>query len=326
MLRCTVLDMLRIKLYIFFFIRFANGIAMELLFLRLASLLAVGLVYMLFDVFNNRNVPSLFAYAALGYGLVLTLLYLNVRTIAISLAVSAAVLGLGYVVYRMGQVGAGDILEFAALSLILPIQPAPLISGAPGALTVMPQLGIPFIVSLFIGTGVVALVAVPLYYIPKARRMSRKPISSMVDRKDIAKAFFVGLAWLMFAAFLILVVGASAYGIVLLALIMLGSVAVIVYEKPITDSMVDMVDVSGFEEGDIVAFNLMTQRRISSVKKRVRSFDRLVTGRMLDEMRRKRVRERFPVYKRAIPLAVPIFFGIVISIMLGNVILLLLPL
>ena len=318
--------MLRIKLYIFFFIRFANGIAMELLFLRLASLLAVGLVYMLFDVFNNRNVPSLFAYAALGYGLVLTLLYLNVRTIAISLAVSAAVLGLGYVVYRMGQVGAGDILEFAALSLILPIQPAPLISGAPGALTVMPQLGIPFIVSLFIGTGVVALVAVPLYYIPKARRMSRKPISSMVDRKDIAKAFFVGLAWLMFAAFLILVVGASAYGIVLLALIMLGSVAVIVYEKPITDSMVDMVDVSGFEEGDIVAFNLMTQRRISSVKKRVRSFDRLVTGRMLDEMRRKRVRERFPVYKRAIPLAVPIFFGIVISIMLGNVILLLLPL
>src|SRR5208283_86630 len=129
---------------------------MELLVLRLVSLVAIALVYMLFDLFNKRNIPELFAYGSVAYGLLLTVLYLNASAIAFSVAIAAVVLGLGYLVYRAGYLGAGDVFEFAALSLILPFQAVPLLLN-------IPQFGIPFIVSVFMGGGIAALVAVPLY-------------------------------------------------------------------------------------------------------------------------------------------------------------------
>ncbi len=46
----------------------------------------------------------------------------------------------------------------------------------------------------------------------------------------------------------------------------------------------------------------------------------------MEQMKKKAPREKIPVYKNAIPLAAPIFIGTVLSILFGNLILLLLPL
>jgi Flp pilus assembly protein protease CpaA len=291
---------------------------MELLIIRLASLVAIAFAYMLFDVLNNRNVPTVFAYSSLAYGVALTVLYLNIRTIVASIGIAVAVLGLGYVVYRIGQLGAGDVIEFAALSLIMPFQGIPVLYG-------ITQLGIPFIISVFIATGVVALVVVPLYYIPRAKKVLGGSISGLVGRKDIFKAGFVGAAWVVFAAFLIVFARIGAGGIIIVAALIFGSVAAVVYEKPMTFAMVDFVGVSRFEEGDIIAFNIMDKRQIDSIKKRFGGFDRLVTGHTIKEMKRRNIRDKVPVYKKAIPLAAPIFIGLVISILFGNLMLLLLP-
>ena len=291
---------------------------MELILVRIASLVAISLVYMLFDVFNKRNIPSVFAYASVAYGLVLTILYLNTASIAISVAIAAIVMGIGYLVYRAGMLGAGDVFEFAALSLILPFQSVSVIAH-------VPQLGLPFIVSLFIGSGIAALVLVPLYYIPRARKAMGKPISSAVSRSDTFKAVLVGAVYIVFLGFLAIVVGTGVPGIILIAVVALGSFSVILFEKPITYSMVKYLTVKDFEDGDIIAWNLMQQSQISKIKGKVRSFSRLITNRIIEQMKKKVPRERIPVYKNAIPMAAPIFIGVVLSILLGNLILLLLP-
>ena len=289
---------------------------MELILVRMVSLIGIALIYMLFDLFNKRNIPSVFVYAGLAYGALLTFLYLNLYEVAVSAGIAAAILGIGYAVYRGGYLGAGDVFEFATLSLIFPFQAVPLLLNAP-------QLGLPFIISIFIGSGIAALVAVPIYYIPKAK-ISGMRIGKEITRGAFAKAVSVGLAYLAFAAFLSFEAGIGIGGTALIAIMMLGSVAVILFEKPMTASMVRYVSYSEMEEGDMIAINMMGNEDVRRIRKRASAFNRLVTKKLIDQLRSKKIRSKVPVYKNAIPMAAPIFAGVVASILFGNVILMLL--
>ncbi len=288
---------------------------MDLLYFRIASVVVIALIYMLFDVFNRRNVPSLFAYATIAYGVALTVLYLNFRIILLSSLIAIAVMGFGYFVYKIGQLGLGDAFELAALSLVLPLQPKGLIGN-------LPTLGLPFEFSLLVCMGIAALILVPLYYIPKSKGMK---VKHYVDSGDAVKAVTMAAVYLVFIIFMVLEVKISIYGTVLLLAVMAGSVSIIVFERKITYMMVDMVDFRKFEEGDIIAFNLMDREEIEQSRKKVAGFDRLVTRELIAEMKRKDIRKKYPVYKRAVPLAVPIFAGAVLSVVFGNLIFLIAP-
>lgn len=282
---------------------------MDILTVRIASALAIAAAYMLFDVFNRRNVPSVFVYATVAYGAVLTALYFDAVAIAASAAIALIIAGIGYVVYRAGQIGAADVAEMAALSLVIPTQPAPLLAPY------IVQFGMPFAVSVMVGTGIAAMAVVPLYYIPKAMH-SRRPMR--IGRKNAAKALLIAAAYLAFAASLELTSSITLPGIAILGVLIAGSASIIAFEEPITLAMVKYVPVGGFEEGDIIAFNLMRRKDVSAARRRVRRFDRLVTRGLIKEMHAKGIRQKFPVYKEALPLALPIFIGVVASLLIGD--------
>jgi Flp pilus assembly protein protease CpaA len=285
---------------------------MQLYLVRIASVVVLALMYMLFDVFNKRNVPSTFAYASLAYGALLTILYLNVATIMTSTAIALVVLGFGYLIYRIGQLGAADVIEFAALSLIMPMQLAPLLASN------ISQFSLPFMLSLLLNTGIIALILVPIYYIPKARHALRKPLASFVENLGILKAAVLVVAYIAFIAFAVRFTGMGYAGIALVLLLLVCSCAIMLFSVPITRSMIRYVPASDFEEGDIIAFNLMDRRSIERMRSKVKGFDRLLTSSLIDEFRRKRIREKMPVYKEAMPFALPIFAGVLISIAVGN--------
>jgi Flp pilus assembly protein protease CpaA len=286
---------------------------MEIFAVRVISLIAIGLIYMLFDLFNKRNIPSWFVYSALAYGILLTVLYLNVSSILISAAIGAVVFAAGYLVYRNGSLGAGDVFEFATLSLILPFQALPFFTRTG-------QLGLPFIISVFMATGITALVIVPIYYLPKSH-IRHIRIGKEIPKGDAGRAILVSLVYLIFAIFLITDVGISIAGIAVLILLMLGSAMIMLFQKPIAESMIEYVTVYKFEEGDMIATNLMEPNSVGKIKKHIKNFGRLVTPELIKEMKRKKIKNRFPVYKKAIPLAAPIFIGIVTALLFGNVIL-----
>ena len=285
---------------------------MQLYILRIASVVAIALAYMLFDVFNKRNVPSIFAYATLVYGFALTLLYLDAAPIIASSAIALVVLGIGYLVYKIGQLGAADVIEFAALSLIMPVQIAPLLA------TNISQFGLPFMLSMLLNTGIVALILVPIYYIPKAGRSLKKPLSSFVDSSGILKAAVLAVAYLAFIVFAVRFTGMGYIGIAVISLLLVCSCAIMLFSVPITHSMIEYVPVADFEEGDIIAFNLMDWKSIARIRSRVKGFDRLLTGSLIKELKRKKIKEKLPVYKEAMPFALAIFLATIVSIALGN--------
>ncbi len=288
----------------------------QLLMLRIGVAFVIALIYMLFDIFNKRNVPSVYAYATVIVGVLFTISYLNSMIIIESAAIAAAVSALGYLVYKIGQLGAADVIELAAISLILPVQPAAyLIQNA--------QLGLPFILSVFVATGIIALLMIPVYYVPRAARMMGKRFWSSITRKDLAKSLMTLGAYGIFTVFLILEANLGIAGIVVMAALMIGSSLTIAFERPIMDSMISFIPVSQFEEGDIVALSMMKKSEIAATRKKVKGFDRLVTYNIMKKMQKLRIKGKFPVYRQAMPLALPIFIGFVISILFGNLILLL---
>lgn len=288
---------------------------MQLFLFRIISLVAIALVYMLFDLLNKRNVPSAFAYATLAYGFILTILYFNARLIIESIAIAAIILGIGYIFYKIGQLGAADVIEFAALSLVLPLQQLPLIASS------TLQIQIPFVATLLINTGIVALIIVPIYYIPKARAKLKKPLLSYVRRKNVFMAVLLALVYVTFISFMIILTGINYIGIAIVAVMAISSFLVMLFTIPITYSMVEYVGVKQFDEGDIVALNLMDNKEINSVKKKIKDFDRLLTEKIIKQMKKEKIKEKFPVYKEAMPFALPIFIALLLSILIGNLLL-----
>ncbi|MGC8687352.1 MAG: hypothetical protein ACP5RM_01480 [Candidatus Micrarchaeia archaeon] len=287
---------------------------MDIYAIRVASAIILAFLYMLFDLFNKRNVPDIFAYATLAYALVLSLLYMNIVAVE-GIALALVIIGIGYLVYKAGQIGAADIIEFAAIAMIIPIQPAPWYSATN-------QLGLPFIFSVLVGTGIAALVIVPLYYLPISIS-SKKRIT--VSGKSLFKGILVIAAYLLFTTFIALVSHPSPYAIAMLAIVGIASSIIVAFEDVLTIAMVDYVGASKFEYGDIIAFNLMDYAFIKKMKKRVKNFDRLVTPELIAEMKKKGIRKKFPVYKHAMPLALAIFIGVIASLAFGNLLLLLFP-
>ncbi len=282
---------------------------------RIGSLLVIALVYMLFDLFNNRNVPSIFAYATVAFGALMTIAYYpNLQVMGISALIALIICGLGYFLYRTGQIGAADVTEMAAISLILPIQPVAYLAADP-------QFGLPFILSVFLAAGVFALLMIPLYYMPRAGLLKRG-LGKMVKNRDIFKGVVLGAAYAAFLVFTAYYFPLSTIGVIAVVVVMACSIATAVFERPITDSMVKYLPISQLEEGDIIAFNLMNAKDISAMRRRVKSFDRLATIELIKKLKASKVRSKLPVYRSAMPLALPLFIGVVASLLLGNVILL----
>ncbi len=286
----------------------------DLLFIeifRIAVLIAVTFAYAMFDIFNKRNLPNYFAYSTIIAGLLLTLTY-PYPTMLYSIALAIVIAAVGYLTYRAGLLGGGDIFEFVFISLVIPMQIAPFFWSGP-------QFNLPFILSVFITTGYATVLTTPIYYIIKGKRkLGHKKF--VVD----PERFVAGcLIFVMYAALIIFTTYEVSYnllGVLLLFGAAVPSVIILIYEKYIYEGMMLMVYPSKLEDGDMVATNMMAKQDVSYFKSKSKRFGRLVNRQVINDL--KGVKRKLPVYKNAIPIALFTFVGVIASLLVGNLILL----
>lgn len=272
----------------------------------LFALLAVAVLYAAFDLFNKRNVPDVFAYLSVIVGVIITFAF-NQADLLYSLAIALTVGVIGYVIYRMGLWGAGDYFELVAISLIFPIQPLPILAN-------VAQLDLPFILSVFIATGVAAIWIVPIFYLVLVKKSWRK----MPDEKHVIYGVSLFLLYMILLFFVYYFYGSTLGRVALIMVVAVPSAITLVFEEEITSRMVENIYPRQLDEGDIIAFNMMS---ISEIKRfsKYKGFGRLATKKLIARMRNSR--EKLPVYRNAAPLAVFILIGIIISLLFGNVVL-----
>jgi len=232
-------------------------------------------------------------------GALLTLMSFNAALIIATFAVAFAVFAAGYLLYRAGQLGGGDVLLFAALSLLVPSSP-------------FAKSQIPPILVVFLLSGVFCIAGVFATYLPKvvqdiAAKKAKPAVWDMVS----AAAVFTSVSALMLASQRF---GMSAAQAAIFAVILVPGSFLIAFKTHISDSyLVKNVPISRIEEEDVLALERIDGRIVKKYGMR-----KLLTKREIEKLKRVREMKRFPVYK-GLPRFVPyILAGLVASLFLGD--------
>lgn len=274
---------------------------------RIALLLIVGAAYAAYDLFNKRNVPDLFVYGVFILGLAITFTY-GLKTIEISLAISFLIIALGYLIYKKGIMGAGDFMEFATISMLLPIQPNPMLSS-------LPQFNLPFILSVLISTGYSAIILTTVYYLAKSLMKGGLKTASP-KRKKIYHGAGLFISYLILLLLISYLAGFKVFTAIIILTMGAASSLAVIFEKEINMQMVSYMYPKDLSKEDMIATNLMSNAELKYFSSKSKHFGRLVTSKMLNET--KAIKKKIPVYTSGIPLAFFALIGIVISVLFGN--------
>jgi len=273
--------------------------------IRIIMLLAFAALYAYFDLFNKRSIPNAFVYLSLVIGLVSTFFY-PLKLVGYSLLIAIFIVCVGYLLYKAGFLGLGDGLELAFLSLMLPIQPKPLIN--------IPQLGMPFILSVFIASGVIAMIVLPIYHLLKGKNIE-------LDLNSALKAVTVFISYLILLTLIYFILSSiSLIATIFIIIIAVFSATLFLFEKSMNEDMITWVYPNRLAEDDIIATNLMKKSERKFFKSKYKGFGRLVDKKTIAAL--KNINKKLPVYTNAIPFSLFILFGVIMSLLIGNPILL----
>lgn len=232
-------------------------------------------------------------------GALLTLLSFNAALIIATFAVAFAVFAAGYLSYRAGQLGGGDVLLFAALSLLVPFSP-------------FAKSQVPPILIVFMLSGVFCIAGVFATYLPKvvqdiAAKKAKPAVRDMVS----AAAIFTGVAALMLASQRF---GMSAAQAAVFAVILVPGSFLVAFKTHISNTyLVKNVPVSGIEEEDVLALERMDGRIVKKY-----GLKKLLTRKEIGKLGRISEIKKFPVYK-GLPRFVPyILAALVASLLFGD--------
>ena len=274
--------------------------------IRVLVLLAFATLYAYFDIFNKRSIPNSFAYLSIIIGIIFTIFY-PFKTLELSLLIAAFVAAASYILYKAGFLGLGDGLELAFVSLMLPIQPTPLVN--------IPQLALPFILSVFISSGIVAIIALPIYYM-----LNGKP---KIRKESAIKGFVVFISYLLLLMLVYFLLGHIALiPTVFIIIIAFFSALIFLFEASMNKRMITWIYPSRLGEDDIIAINLMSKKDIMFFKSKYPGFGRLADRKAISALRN--IKKKIPVYTNAIPFSAFILSGIILSLLIGDPILLIL--
>ncbi len=280
--------------------------------IRILVLLAVTFVYAMLDLFNNRDLPDWFAYASVVVGLLLAFSY-GYNTILESLVIAIAIGSLGYVSYRAGYIGLGDVFEFVFISLVIPLQPAPYLIN-------LAQNGLPFAFSVVIAAGYMAGLIMPVYYIRKARGKEGLPLHLRRRRNRMLMGALVAAMYVVLLGIIIFMGQLKAASVILVSLVAVPAFVILFYGDTIARGMVELVYPKQLVDGDMIAVEMMNRGELAYFKSRAAGFGILADSALISKI--KNIKRKIPVYKNAIPLALFIFGGIVVSLLFGNILLL----
>lgn len=279
---------------------------------KISVVLAVAVIYAIFDVFNKRNVPDVVVYATIIIGIGMAVLY-NYSIIWVDFGVAIIISLIGFVIYRSGFLGGGDVLELAFVSLVIPLQLTPTYIG-------IYQFGVPFVVSVIIAAGYTALMFMPIYYLLVKRILAGKKLT-VPGRRSIVLGAVLLIAYIAFVALFSYISNLSTVAVALILVLAAVSFITLIFEKDMYAGMTSMIYPHGLEGGDMIAINLMSKDDISYFRKRYAGFGRLATSQMVKKL--GSVKKKLPVYRDSVPFSLFILLGVIISLAVGNLILIL---
>ena len=250
-----------------------------------------------FDVFNKKNIPDQVLYASLILAFLVNLFFYEATLFWFSLAVAAFFSAIGYLFYRIGQLGGADVIILASVMLLLPLHPS--FVGMP--------FNVPFIFSVIIFSGVAFALYVLGYYSFKLLETEAKP------------NLMYGLMLIPYLLFAYVYVGSFLFSPVYFAFIsilLFASIFFLMFRESLNMLLAEELPIAQLEPEDVLALEIMNKDMIERYK-----IKRMVTQAEIDRLKKTKVTEVW-VYTRLPPFIPFILIGMVLAILFAKSLLL----
>lgn len=247
------------------------------------------LVATYYDLFNKKNIPDLFLYSFLLVAFLINLIFYDETLFLFSLIIAVLVSGIGYIFYRVGQLGGADVFILASIMLLLPIHPS--ISEM--------TFNVPFIFSIIIFSGVVFALYMMVYFGFKLLNTEAKP-NLLYLLMLIPYGLF---AYVYFGSFL--------FSPIYFAFITISIFAVtlfMIFKESVNRLLAEELPLSQLEPEDVLALELMNKDLVEKHK-----LTRLVTEKEIERLKKAKLTEVW-VYTKLPPFVPFLLVGMVMSI------------
>jgi hypothetical protein len=168
----------------------------------------IGTAYSALTDIKTGYVSDPLAHLMIAFGAVFVILAYPLQQALWIYAIAVAVFGLGFAAYSFGQIGGGDVKLFTALSLLIPFWPLQMapIDAALGITPAIPNY--PFIVSIFLLSGIIYMFFISIIYLRKIYALGRK-IEDFKKKTTMGFVYMLVLIplfayWMTFSAMMII--------------------------------------------------------------------------------------------------------------------------
>jgi hypothetical protein len=251
-----------------------------------------------YDLFNKKNVPDAFLYGFLGVAFLVNLVFYQETLFWFSLAVAAFFSAIGYLFYRVGQLGGADVFVLAAIMLLLPIHPS--ISGMP--------FNMPFVFSVIIFSGVTFALYVLVFFGWKLMQTEAKP--------NLVYALML-IPYLLFAYVYVNSFLFSPVYFIFITILLFATIVFMMFKESINRLLSEEMPVSQLEPEDVLALEVMNKDLVERYK-----LKRLLTKEEIARLKKTRVGEVW-VYTKLPPFIPFILVGMALGLFFARSLLLL---
>lgn len=251
-----------------------------------------------YDVFNRKNVPDLVLYAFLAIAFVVNLVFYQEDLFWFSIAAAAFFSAIGYLFYKVGQLGGADVLVIASVMLLLPIHPS----------FVSMPFNMPFIFSVFIFSGVLFALYVMLHFGWKLMEAEAKP--------KLAYALMF-IPYLLFAYLYVNSFLFSPVYFTFITILLFASIFFMMFRDSLNGILAEEMPLSQVEPEDVLALEIMNKDMIERYK-----IPRLVTKAELERLKQTKITEVW-VYTKLPPFVPFLLVGMILAMLFARSLLLL---
>jgi hypothetical protein len=251
-----------------------------------------------YDVFNKKNIPDKMLFAFLGIAFIANLVLFEETLFWFSIATTVFLSAIGYLFYRVGQLGGADVFVLASIMLLLPIHPS--FSALP--------FNLPFVFSVFIFSGIIFALYVLLYFGFKLTQVEAKPNLLYL------------LMLLPYAAFAFFFINSFLFSPVFFAFVTIAifaSVFFLMFKESLNQMLAEELPVAQLEPEDVLALEVMNKDMIERYK-----IPRLMTKDQIERLKKTKVGEVW-VYTKLPPFIPFVLAGMLLSLFFAKALLLL---
>jgi Flp pilus assembly protein protease CpaA len=247
-----------------------------------------------YDLFNKKNVPNEFLYAFLVLALLVNIIFYQQDLFWFSLAVAVFFSAVGYVFYRVGQLGGADVFVLASVMLLLPVHPS--FVGMP--------FNMPFVFSVFIFSGVLFALYVMGWF---GWRLSQEP--------EVKPNLLYGLMFIPYLLFAYVYVNSFIFSPVYFAFIsalLFATIFFLMFRESLNMLLAEELPLAQVQPEDILAMEIMNKDLIERYK-----IQRVMTVAELERLKRTKVTDLW-VYTKLPPFLPFILVGMVLSLLFAR--------